>query len=362
MRKPTPPSSLPCYTSTMKKSTLILASLVGVLGIAFGALLIIPKKEKAPLPESCPTDTMMCPDGTSIPRSGPNCEFGICKQEVSVYAPQTPTGTGTPQITPVTQTSTQKPSLLKKVTTTIASLFVEQPQEPAPKTEQQGSGSTDSKPAENKPALTQATPAPGINENRLNVVNNKIVDTNNVTLYTIPQALTSTPPSGWTSHTVNVIAVSNVPPVIGAIPVNGVEGKYYVSENSFGNLEACEFSNKIYILDTVANTKTLMYEENNTTLTDEDPRSCHSEMYLLATDNEKLILKYHTIGTNMTCDSTWSEPEKTWYMNVTKTTEGTKRYYITPSLYTKAEELEEACRSTVSGSSTPSQVTTGEQG
>jgi hypothetical protein len=67
-------------------------------------------------------------------------------------------------------------------------------------------------------------------------------------------------------------------------------------------------------------------------------------MYLLATDNEKLVMKYHTIGTNTVCDSTWSEPEKTWYLDVTHLEKGTKRYFISSTLYVKAEEAEAACR------------------
>ena len=54
----------------------------------------------------------------------------------------------------------------------------------------------------------------------------------------------------------------------------------------------------------------------------------------------------------MTCDSTWSEPDKTWYLDVTKLDTGSKRYYIAPALYTEAEQKEEACRAQMA-TSTP---------
>ena len=118
-----------------------------------------------------------------------------------------------------------------------------------------------------------------------------------------------------------------------------------MSENSFGpNQAECLFSNKIYIFDTTTNSKTLLYEENNSTLSKDDQRACNSEIYLLATDNEKLVLKYHTINTNMTCESTWSEPDKTWYLTVTSLANGMGRYYISPEKYGTAEAYEATCR------------------
>jgi hypothetical protein len=88
-----------------------------------------------------------------------------------------------------------------------------------------------------------------------------------------------------------------------------------------------------------------MYEENNTTLSQDDPRACNSEIFLLATEGSKLVLKYHTIGTNTLCDSTWSEPEKTFYLDVVKLkTEGMMKYSIPANLTTAAEQEEETCR------------------
>ena len=60
------------------KTTYIALGVI-IFGLAtLGALVVHNKKQnKAPL---CPTDVMMCPDGTSVPRTGKDCEFGVCKQ------------------------------------------------------------------------------------------------------------------------------------------------------------------------------------------------------------------------------------------------------------------------------------------
>ena len=158
----------------------------------------------------------------------------------------------------------------------------------------------------------------------------------------------TTTSAGWESHIVNVVPVNNVAPIIGAIPVEGLPGKYYISENSFGNREACEFSNKIFIYDSNTNVATLMYEENSSTLSHDDPRACNSEIFLLATENSSLILKYHTVGTNTLCDSAWSEPEKTFYLDVTNLSSGMKKYTISETLYNNAEQEEAVCRSKLS--------------
>jgi hypothetical protein len=204
------------------------------------------------------------------------------------------------------------------------------------------------------PVQKTAPPTPlAINETRYSVKDGKLVDQNNTVIYTITSTSANSSGNGMDTHIVNAIAVNHVAPIVGAIPVNGLPGKYYLSENSFGSTGGCEFANKIYILDTTTGTKTLLYEENNSLLTSDDPRACNSEMYLLATENEKLILKYHTIGTNMTCDSTWSEPEKTWYLDVTQTEKGSRRYWISPALSGEAEVSEAACRATLGATTTP---------
>lgn len=192
-----------------------------------------------------------------------------------------------------------------------------------------------------------SSPKNNFSEEKYSVNNGAIVSSDGTVLYTIPPSITASlnhTSSNTESHTVNVIPVGEVPPIIGAIPVVDLPGKYYLSESSFGNPEACEFSNKIFILDTKTNEVTLMYEENNHTLSRDDQRACNSEIYLLATENEKLIIKYHTVGTNSLCDSPWSEPDKTWNLDVTKLSMGMKKYPIPEDLYNKAEQVENTCR------------------
>lgn len=319
---------------------------------------------------SCPTDVMACPDGTYLQRTGPNCEFALCKQDVPSYMkkpeekissvveqknptdsffrnfPRDPQRTSQRKV-PTTffdAVTSKTVSTIETMTSTIANTI--------------GNGvvaTSQSIVKNSQPETSQSQQPSSTDETRYQVIDNTIVNSSNTPLYTIPQTSggggSST--STWQNHEVNVVPIGQVLPVIGAIPIDGAVGKFYLSENSFGNIEECEFSNRIYILDTLAGTKTLMYEENSSTLSKEDPRACNSEMYLLATEGNKLVMKYHTIGTNMTCDSTWSEPEKTWYLTVDHLNYGTYRYVISYDLYTKAQELEDSCRAGIEGTTTP---------
>ena len=352
----------------MNKKLVIELSIVFVGALILGGLVYSTylKKEETPLPvvEACPTDVMICPDGTSVARSGPACEFGVCKQELPNYMQQEPSNTPTPSTTtqPVpTQKSAPDitpPTVLKKITATVASLFKQEPVAPVAQPNTPTTPVTPQVAAEQPVSQgstpTSNTPKPAIDETRYAIENSKIVDENKNVIYTLPGTSSNSSGSGYTDiHDVNVVPVNDIAPVIGAIPVDGLPGKYYLSENSFNANSECKFSNKIYILDTKTGTRTLMYEENSEVLSQEDPRSCTSEMFLLATEKEKLILKYHTIDTNMTCESTWSEPEKTWYIDVTKPQNGTKRYPISYTLYQQAETKEEACRTLIDASSTP---------
>lgn len=304
----------------------------------------------------CPADTMACPDGTTIARSGPDCEFGICKQELPSYmeplpveatASTTPTSGATS--TSINKNPTAKKSVTKKVTDTVADVikkiedvFSNEPQNVAPVAQQTTPSNTQA-PTSERNAL--------FNETRYFVVNDSIVDENGNVIYTFPPSTTST--AGWTTHVVNVVPTNSVAAIINSIPIIGQPGQFYLSENSLGNIESCEFSNKVYILDTKTGSKVLMYEENNTTIGASIARSCTSELYLLATENEKLILKSHTVGTGTTCEGTWSEPEQTWYLDVTKLEKGLRRYIISPVLYYKAEAEEKACRLPYEATSTP---------
>jgi biotin carboxyl carrier protein len=354
----------------MKKTLIELGIVLTGAGILAGLVYYNNKKEVALIPV-CPTDVMMCPDGTSVGRSGSSCEFGVCKQELPSYLIEASSTIESKAATPketvslsprvsLNETPVQKPSittnLFKKITTQASSLFSSASKSAGTSIssgiEKTSSAIQTNEQEVTKPIAQQITQATSpavsqaLNETRFKVENGKIVTADQTVIYVIPKATTTSSGSSgsWTTTIVDVVPVNAVTPIIGAVPVDGLPGKYYLSENSFGSLENCEFSNKIYILDTVTGSRTLMFEENSSTLARDDERSCNSEIYLLATEAEKLIMKYHTVGTNSVCDSTWSEPGKTWYLNVTKLDTGTKRYAIPAALYAKAEQEEDACR------------------
>lgn len=350
------------------RKTLISVAMVSVAVIAVSGAVYVYKKKQIPLTPACPVDVMMCPDGTSVARTGTLCEFGVCKQELPSYMQEVTT----PEIVATTSSSTvaqpeQKippktsqatTNIFTKITQSVSTVF-KQATGALSKDVASGVKETSSAIANNRaPAQqnTQQPTSPIIDETRYTIDNGTIIGQNNTPIYTIPLFNNSSGQGTTTeTHLVNVVPIGTVAPVIGAIPVGGLPGKYYLSENYFSGNEECKFANRIYILDSKTNTRTLMYEENSTTLTEDDPRACNNEMYLLATEDDKLILKYHTLDTNMECDSTWSEPEKTWYITVTRPQEGTRRYSISPALYTKAEVVEEQCRLQLEASSTPAQ-------
>ncbi len=340
----------------MSHLQLILVVIVLLLGATFGGV-VYHNKQKAPIVEMCPVDVMACPDGSNVARSGPACEFGVCKQELPSYMEPLPeVATATPATPPQSVTApmtSSKPSatktITKKVTDTVAVVIkkVENVFTPDKKT---------SPPTINKNSPTN-NPAPTseksatFNETRYSVINGSIVDDTGKIIYTFPPS--STTANGWTTHVVNVVPTNSIAAIINSIPIIGQPGQFYLSENSLGNIEKCEFSNKVYILDTKTGTKVLMYEETTNTIGANIARSCTSELYLLATEGEKLILKSHTVGTGTACETTWSEPEQTWYLDVTRLDKGLRRYIISPTLYYKAEAQEKACRAPFESTSTP---------
>ena len=340
----------------MTKLQIILVIIVLLLGATFGGVLY-QNKNKAPEVVMCPMDVMACPDGSTVPRSGPECAFGVCKQELPSYMKPLQDATSTtptPKADPSTKnTSTTQPaakkSVGKKVTEAVATIIkkVENVFTNDPKNDT----SVAQKTTTNNQAPTSEKNA-SFNETRYSVKNDSIVDDKGNIIYTFPPSTTNI--AGWTTHIVNVVPTNSVAAIINSVPIIGQPGQFYVSENSLGNIENCEFSNKVYILDTKTGTKVLMYEENSGTIGASVARSCTSELYLLATEGEKLILKSHTVGTGSTCESTWSEPEQTWYLDVTKLEKGLRRYIISPTLYYKAESEEKNCRVQYEATSTPS--------
>ena len=349
--------------------TLIEVIIVVILASSLGGFAYYKKQKFTPLVSVCPTDVMMCPDGTSVPRSGAACEFDVCKQELPSYMIPVTSQTETSEATATSQgastsLSTKKTpaipatdNVIKKITTSATSLIKQVTTSIANSLTTQNKQTNQNQPSTqitNTQTNTLSQPNPlAINETRYLVVNGSIVDQNNKVIFTLPTTFTGSSGTNYGStHAVNAVAVNQVAPIIGTVPVNGLPGKYYLSVNSVGNKGACEFSNRIFILDVNTGVQTLMYEENNTMLSPNDPRACTNEMYLLATEGPKLILKYHTTGTNSTCDSTWSEPELTWYLDVTDLSKGTRRYYITGTQYGEAEKKEIQCRVQYDASST----------
>jgi hypothetical protein len=362
-----------------KKTYIALGITISGLLVVFGLVVAHNKRADSSLLGMCPNDHMLCPDGSMIPRSGPKCQFGVCSQAsitsttTEAAAMSTSSLYSTNPVTPETSVEavdipgTQSSSnLFTKITsaigdavgsgaaaikTTISSGLSNT--KTTANTEVPLNNSPEQKNNQQVPAPENNSPPPPpppvFEQNKYTVKDGNIIDnTDNSVVYTLPPSVSNSVGSGggdgWESHTVNVVAVGDVPPVLNAIPVNGLPGKYYLSENSFGTEGDCQFSNKIFILDTHTNEATLMYEENNNTLSKDDPRACTSEIFLLDTEAEKLILKYHTLNTNTLCDSQWSEPEKTYYLDVTNLAAGMSKYTISKARYDAAEQEETICR------------------
>jgi hypothetical protein len=67
----------------MKTSTSL--ALAFVVAAAAGAC--APKKDTAnPEPTACTEEAKVCPDGSSVGREGPNCEFAACPGEAEAAA------------------------------------------------------------------------------------------------------------------------------------------------------------------------------------------------------------------------------------------------------------------------------------
>lgn len=67
----------------------IILIIAGVLVLAGGVYFW--QKSKAPNQIACPMDAKICPDGSSVGRTGPNCEFTACP--LSTSTPSIPTST-----------------------------------------------------------------------------------------------------------------------------------------------------------------------------------------------------------------------------------------------------------------------------
>ena len=307
----------------------------------------------------CSQEIYICPDGSTVGRLPPTCEFALCPA-ITASSTELKKLSGTSTATTTNNTpapvlfsasknivnpKTNSPSFISSLLNLVGignsqpDLSVLSNSAPDNSTTNNTTQIIQSNNSPNNPNLVQSNYSIS-DGNIVSGINNSVV-------YEIPpsvEGIVNQSPSDWESHIVDIIPVNEVTPIIGGIPVIGSQGKYYLSENSYGNIENCEFSNKIFILDTNTNEVTLMYEENSNTLSRDDPRSCNSEIFLLATEDKKLIIKYHTLGTNTICDSDWSEPEKTWYLDVTSLIDGMRKYHIDSLLSNAAEQKEADCR------------------
>ncbi|MEY4731453.1 MAG: hypothetical protein RL681_399 [Candidatus Parcubacteria bacterium] len=61
---------------------IILAAL-GIMLLGVSGYFIVSKKAPSVGPVQCPTDAKLCPDGSSVGRTGPNCEFAACPDEAA---------------------------------------------------------------------------------------------------------------------------------------------------------------------------------------------------------------------------------------------------------------------------------------
>lgn len=153
------------------------------------------------------------------------------------------------------------------------------------------------------------------------------------------QALTETNPT-WSSD------------IVSAVPVPQESGRYYLSTSAMTNDRTdppvCGSANKIYILDTLSNRVSLLYEENNETIPASDiVRGCNKDMNLIATLGTQLIFKYHTWETGGPCDATWADPEITYYLDTANLTQGTKKFAIPDELHKKALTEVQECQDTL---------------
>ena len=71
----------------MKIKLIIIISILAVIGGLIGFGYSILKKGK---PVACTQEAKLCPDGSYVGRTGPNCEFALCPHEdlIRVFTPQ----------------------------------------------------------------------------------------------------------------------------------------------------------------------------------------------------------------------------------------------------------------------------------
>lgn len=64
----------------MKKTIIIVTVIVLLIGVGYLVFININKTK----PVACTMEAKLCPDGSSVGRTGPNCEFATCPEEMSI--------------------------------------------------------------------------------------------------------------------------------------------------------------------------------------------------------------------------------------------------------------------------------------
>ncbi len=131
---------------------------------------------------------------------------------------------------------------------------------------------------------------------------------------------------------------------LSVVPVPGRPGVYYVGSSANERSEGwAGFSNRIYLMDLAKKEVTLLYEENDKNLSPKDYRADVKDILLLATQGNRLILRYHVIGTGGICDTLWDDTENVSYLDLSQIQEGTKKFEVPNVLSTEAKEKMEQC-------------------
>jgi len=95
------------------KSSTIVAILLVLIGVLMGWYWWSQNGGPAmpgfgPMPQACTMEAMVCPDGSSVARTGPNCAFAPCPSPTTQTQPAVQTGAGA---TVQTGTAAEDPGL-----------------------------------------------------------------------------------------------------------------------------------------------------------------------------------------------------------------------------------------------------------
>ena len=112
------PPIVPPTAPTKKKSSLMVVAVVlvaiallAVVAYVVGAQFFSQNSASSPTPQACTEEAKICPDGSSVGRTGPNCEFAACPAATAAptETPADSTPSGSPLTSP-TVSPTSSPS------------------------------------------------------------------------------------------------------------------------------------------------------------------------------------------------------------------------------------------------------------